>query len=224
MNKNNFKKMKRLVVIFLVIFTVFALSACEKKPTDEELLAAARPLVEQSVLVNDIFYGKGIPYITENVGITAQAMGNYSPADKEFLSANGIENTDDLRKLVSKVYSSGVCNVIFTTKLSSVSDGTVYAGYAEYIDLTSGLCVYTKRENYINAEVEYDFDSMEVIEKTSDKARVKIEVKLSQTKGYQIREKEFDMIKTEDGEWLLDSMTYIAWDDEAEIEYKAIDD
>ncbi len=210
------KKMKRLVVIFLVISALLTLSSCGKKPTDEEIIEAAKPLVTASALINDIFYGDGIPYAVGNIGNGAGTTGNYAPADPLYLEEIGVKSTADLRKMTSKVYSEGVCYIIFSTKLSSVSDGTTYAGYAEYIDLgESGLMVYTKREDYINANVEYLLDTMQVVEKTAATARVSIEVKLSQIDKEQSRLKEFDMIKTEDGAWLLDSMTYIAWDEEA---------
>lgn len=213
-------RMKKFLVLALsLVLIAIGFSSCEKPAADEEILSSARTLVADAAQINDIFYGEGIPYAMGNDG-SGGSIGNYSPADPLYLEKIGVKTVEDLKKMTSKVYSEGVCNVIFETKLSSVSDGTVYAGYAEYIELpNAGLSVYVKRLDYINAECEYKTDTLKILEKSSDTATLSVEVTLTNRGQTQEKVKEFKMIKTEDGEWLLDSMTYIAWyEEEADLQ------
>ena len=206
---------KRIIVLLLSLLLVaVGFSSCGDKYSDGELIEAAKPLVEKSVTINDIFYGDGIPYAIGNIGNGAQSTGNYAPADPLYLDKIGVKSIEDLNKLTSEVYSTGVCRVIFSTKLSSVSDGSSIAGYAEYVELPAGFCVYTKRTDYIGAKTTFHTDTLSVVSAKKDKATLKMNVTLVKGEKFQEREKEFSMIK-EDGEWKLDSMTYIAWDGEA---------
>ncbi len=204
---------KWAMFLFSVLLLVTLLCSCSEKYTSEELISAAIPLVEASGEINEIFYGAGIPFI-ESVEGETQVLGNYRRADAEYLGKIGVETIDDLKEMTSNVYSTGACGVIFSTKLSSVSDGSTIAGYAEYTTLgDAGLCVYTKRQDYINAKTEFHTDTLSVVSVKKDRATLKMEVTLYRDNDSQKREKEFAMI-IEDGEWRLDSMTYIAWDSE----------
>ena len=103
--------------------------------------------------------------------------------------------------------------MIYTTKLSSVGDGSSIAGYAEYVELPAGFCIYTKRTNYINAEPHFHTDTLTVVKNTKNMKVLKMDVTLTQGEEIQQRQKEFRIVN-ENGVWKLDSMTYIAWDDE----------
>ena len=204
---------KIAVRLVSLLFVVIGFSACGEKYTDEELITAAKPLVERSGLINDIFYGEGMPYVSGNLENGAASTGNYSPIDPMYLDKIGVKNVEELKKLTSEVYSLGVCNVIYTTKLSSVGDGSSIAGYAEYVELPAGFCIYTKRTNYINAEAHFHTDTLTVVKNTKNIKVLKMDVTLTQGEEIQQRQKEFRIVN-ENGVWKLDSMTYIAWDDE----------
>lgn len=207
-------KLKKIAIALLSLLLIaIGFSSCSEKYSSEELISAAVPLVEASQEINEIFYGAGIPYVQSDEG-DVQVLGNYRRADAEYLEKIGARTVDELKEMTSKVYSSGACNVIFSTKLSSVSDGSTIAGYAEYAELgDAGLCVYTKRQNYIGAKTELHTDTLTVLRVKGERAYLKMDVTLYRDSETQKREKEFVMIK-EDGEWRLDSMTYIAWDSE----------
>ena len=103
---------KIAVLLVSLLFVVIGFSACGEKYTDEELITAAKPLVEKSGLINDIFYGEGMPYVSGNLENGASSTGNYSPIDPMYLDKIGVKNIEELKKLTSEVYSLGVCNVI----------------------------------------------------------------------------------------------------------------
>ena len=206
-------KLKGLAIALVLLLSLATLlCSCSEKYESEELVASAIPLVEASVEINEIFYGAGMPYV-ESVEGETQMLGNYRRVDAGYLAKIGVNSIDDLKEMTSKVYSTGACEVIFSTKLSSVSDGSTLAGYAEYTTLGDGLCVYLKRQDYIGAKTELHTDTISVVSVKKDRVTLKMDVTLSRDNEIQKRVKEFVMIK-EDGEWRLDSMTYIAWDDE----------
>ena len=80
--------MRRTLPALLLLFSlVLTLAACTPRPpavTAEEVLPAARALLEASKPVNQAFVGDGIPVPTG-----AGAVGAYFPADEGWLTAHG---------------------------------------------------------------------------------------------------------------------------------------
>ena len=120
--------MKKMVSLGLVLVLCFTfLPSCAKLDTTG-LLEAAPALIKKSIELNEIYYGEGIPYNEGGVPI-----GNYYPADKDYLDEHGFHTIDELKALTSKVFSENYCRAIFTSVLSGFSaegSGYIYARYS----------------------------------------------------------------------------------------------
>ena len=55
---------KRISIIFLAVVMMFSLVSCSSH-SDEEIIEAAKTLIEKSYIINEIYYGKGLP-VTED--------------------------------------------------------------------------------------------------------------------------------------------------------------
>jgi hypothetical protein len=212
------KKAQIKVLFCILLCTLAVLScSCAKKPTDDELISEAKELLEESFSVNEIFYGAGLDCEAQS---SHEAAKKYLKVSPDALAELGASSIEDLRTLVKKVYSEELCELIFSTKLSSVSDGSTIAGYAEYIEVEGVVFVHAERKDYINAESEADLDSLRVVEKSADNCRLEFDLTLTQRDRHgkdiptQKRTKQFSLKKDSEGNWKLDSLTFVAWDDE----------
>ena len=110
MNKDLIKKIAvSVLALLLVALIVWVIVANIKKADEEpdreydkaEVEAAASALLEQSKLLNYIYWGKGIPYVDDK----SLSSGSYYPADQNYLDSIGIKTIEDLKTLTEKTYS-----------------------------------------------------------------------------------------------------------------------
>lgn len=198
------KRVKKFIPLIILILCVVCLVSCKQQFTDEEIIQAAAELVSGAEEINDIFFGSGIPYSNEG-------EGTYKAADKEWLAERGIQSTDTLREMTTKVYSESYSEYLFDIMLASVRTDISVASYASYIDTEDGILVYSQRTNYIKGKLTYHTDKIEVVEKNGEYARVSVAVTVENLEGEtQERIKSFDMVKS--GErWLLNSGTFLTY-------------
>lgn len=203
------KRGLKLISLVVTVLCMIFLISCKQQFTDEEIISAAAELVTEAEEINEIFFGSGIPYSSEGEGA-------YKVADKEWLAEKGIENTQSLREMTSKVYSEGYSEYLFSIMLASVRTDISVASYASYIDTEEGLLVYSQRTNYIKGKLTYHTDKIEVVEKNGEYARVSVAVTVENSEGEtQERIKSFDMVKS--GErWFLDSGTFLTYNKNGE--------
>ncbi len=119
--------MKRLSLLLLALclLTVF-LPSCARLDTTG-LLEAAPDLIARSATLNEIYYGKGIPYDQGGTPI-----GNYYPADAAYLAEAGFHTIEELKALTATVFSADYCTAIFSSTVSGyAADGSGYI-YSRY--------------------------------------------------------------------------------------------
>ena len=86
--------MKKLIAFFLLVMLLLSISACSEKGYGrEEIVKAAEPLLKESQILNEIYFGEGIPVKETllNKAEMAQAIGKSGEAvcvaiPKEFLN------------------------------------------------------------------------------------------------------------------------------------------
>ena len=175
--------------------------------------AAAVALLEESKLLNEIYWGKGIPYVED----MSLASGSYYPANDIYLESIGIETIDDLKRLTEKTYSKGMCDQIYKTVLSSVYTDTGLVGLARYEQVYSGknndipdyIRVYTEAKCWFEDTVEYH-PEVEALRSEGETVYVMVLVTVT---SHEDPEKvmninlEIGLVEEEDG-WRLDSPTY----------------
>ena len=121
------KKLLSLALSLVCLLTALPLAGCAKIDTTG-LMEAAPALIEKSALVNEIFFGEGIPY---DEGGTPQ--GNFYPADTAWLEAHDIKTTSDLRALAESVFTLEYADIILGSGIAGFPAGGgdyIYPRYA----------------------------------------------------------------------------------------------
>lgn len=91
------------------------------------LLEAAPELIARSALLNEIFFGEGIPY--DEAG---EEQGVFYPADEAYLSEHGIKTVSDLVTMTKAVFSEAYAALILGSGVSGFPvDGGAYV-YPRY--------------------------------------------------------------------------------------------
>ena len=194
--------MRRITAFLLLLLLPATLLACGEPVTAEEVLPAAQRLIEDSLLLSEIYLGEGIP--TGEV-----AFENYRYADEEFCREHGITTLAALRERTLAVYTAAAAEFFFR-KAFTTDDNSL----GEYRDGASGgIYVLEDREVwYENTEHEYLFDTMRMENAAKASATVILSVRITpEGKEPQVRELRLPLVKTEDG-WRCDKATYVAYD------------
>ena len=204
-----------LLIAFVVWIIVASLTKEDKVKNREydkaEVEAAAAELLEDSKLLNYIYWGKGIPYVDDK----SLSSGSYYPADQNYLDSIGIKTIEDLKTLTEKTYSKGMCEWIYSSVLSSVHSDTSVAGLSRYEQVFGGknndepeyIRVYTEANYWLVDEVEYH-SSVEALRSEGDVVYVLVLATVTNPEGKVMNTNlEIGLIEEEDG-WRLDSPTY----------------
>lgn len=203
--------MKRIISL-LILICVFSccLISCDRSYDENEVLCAARVLIEKSGPLNYIIWGGGIKYIEGG------DEGSYREADPEDLKKYGFETVEELKKQISEVYTAGYCESIFSTVFSSWGDEDGILGLARYIQEYSDrentvpkrIMVYSNANVFIKDEIEYLFDTLKVIGSEKEVVYVEITVKVTRDGDAQMHTKKIALLEEENG-WRIDSPTYM---------------
>ena len=128
--------MKKIISFCLLLAVCLSLFSCEiNREYDEgEVALAAAEIIPKTALLNEIYWGDGIPYV-ENLNT---AVGYYYEASPTFLIENGIETIEDLKEMTRAVFSESYSTNVFDTKLTSVKDGDEIISYAGYYQNKDG--------------------------------------------------------------------------------------
>ena len=205
--------MKKLFVLFLcAAIALNILVSCDRTYDEDEVKAAAQVLLENSKTVNEIFYGKGLGYDEES----ELTYGIYSPADEEHLAALGVSNTEGLKTLTKTVYTNELCEIIFSTRLSSVkdTDGEVKE-LRRYYDGKFGdstvIMVYTEAfVNYDN-DIDYLYETLTVMGADGEYINIEVDVLLTSIYGEtRTVRAEFSLLEEENG-FRLDTLSFVKY-------------
>ncbi len=112
----------------LLLALLLVLPGCAAPLDTTGLLEAAPDLIEQSLFLNEVYYGAGIPYDAT----AAPAIGNYYYADAVYLATHGIPTVAALQQKTGEVFSSAYTALLADTVLSGFSAGSDAYSYARY--------------------------------------------------------------------------------------------
>lgn len=223
---NRAKRILSVILSSLVIFsTVILLGSCggssnitlgngggskqDREYDEAEVLEAAEALIKKSELLNEIYWGYGIPYV-DDVNLS---NGSYFPADDGYLAEIGISSLADLDEMTRSVFSGFICQWIKNSVLSSGGSGSnMYVSrYGESYDEPKYILVNKYHEVLLKDTVEYDYDSLKVVGTKGDIVKVSIKCKVTnEDNDTVIKTIEVDMIEEDDG-WKLDTPTYVVY-------------
>ena len=208
--------MKRIIAAILAAislsFVIFSLASCDRSYDETEVLAAARPLIEESAELNEIFWGKGIRY---DEGDLSSSIGAYYRADFFDLDRYNIRTIEDLKNKTRAVFTQRYCENIFSTVFSSIVDDEIqfYARYFQkYSDenntVPEYIMVYSNAIALLKDNVVYLYDTMRVTGSKRESVYVSIDVVVTNSEGKsQTNTLNIGFIEEENG-WRINTPTY----------------
>ncbi len=192
-------KMKKLLILILASLSMLFLTSCVEKLTQEEAIAVANELVSASVELNEIYYGEGLPYSTENSMAVV-----YAPVTDE---AKYITEAE-LRKATLSVFTENYSNSIFAMYLTGYSDDDGGVIYARYVDNGERLTVNIQAEPLVEKTRTYDLDSAEIVKLKRKKIVVSYDTFIDGEPDVKV-EVTLVLSETDSGMvWRIDSPTY----------------
>ena len=212
-------KNKLFLLTFVVIFALFGVTGCEKDRDYDEsvVLSEAKILIEKSIVLNDLYYGKGIAWEQNE----SESNGYYYKADSLSCKSFGVQTLDDIKNLTRDCYTLDYSNQIINTKLTSITDGEGnIRGYARYYqkynaldDTPECIMVYKNSPVYLTDTVEYHYDTLRIEDVKGEEIFVAISVTVTNEKGEsQTKELITSLIEQSSG-YRLNQPTYVKYFD-----------
>ncbi|MBR2343643.1 MAG: hypothetical protein IKA64_05250 [Clostridia bacterium] len=208
------KKCKYLIA-FLLIFALIpslCLTSCKKnRDYDEaEVKAAVEELLRKAEILNTVYYGAGIGYITGGY-----RDGAYYEADGLHLSALGFSSIKELEALTRSTFTRGYSDQLVREKLGEVRvDGVMLTParyYQKYADefYTEEICimVYSGNTAIFDDRMEYDYSTVKVLGSEGEKVKASIEATVSNKDGDTQRVTVSVVLIEEDG-WRIDNPVF----------------
>ena len=209
--------MKKIVLLILSLLLLTAcLTSCGDIEYDEaEVKAAAKELIEDSAVLNDILWGTGLPYYEDK----NTSDGSYYRAIESYHYALGFKTIDELKELVAKTFTEEYCNSIYSTVLSGIQDGddtVITSRYYQKVSSIDGtpeyIMVNSIWDRLLFGKVEYDYESLKV--EGADGRRVYVTVNATVTEeglAPQTREIRIALLEEDNG-WRINNPTYLTYD------------
>ncbi len=205
--------MKKIIIpllILAILLPCITLVGCgAAAPADEVLLARAKELIPATALINRFFYVEGMPLDPD-----APPSGGYRAVDMTAIRALGFENLEGILASMNGVWSSAYCTRFRESSLfSTISNGNSLATkycfdyYDPKTNAYEGIFVSAAGLPNQTDPVEYLTDTLRVKEKTSTRAKLQLDVRVTDhTNPTEIMEDTITitLVKEKDM-WLLDS-------------------
>ena len=183
--RNVKRKLVSLILVILILGSLLSFTSCNRRYDEEEVVAAAKVLLKEAELLNEVYYGKGIRYYEAEI----ENAGYYKRADATHLSELGFDTIDELRALTEKTFSYEYSQNLYTTLLYGFKeDGKVVtaARYYQYTDTEteeSYIMVYTKFDVMFKDTIVYDYDSIEVQKAKKDNIYLTVKATVTNAEG-----------------------------------------
>ncbi len=206
--------MIKLSAAALIVALAALITGCGGETyNEEELKIEAAKLIEASIDINEICFGRGLPAdfsATENGGEYKAGSAVYAPVDE----SSPYKSVADLKNGILKVYSQNYSSTLFVLLFEGVS---VSAGsgneegpkqnvvYARYMDGYEGLeALLMNPEDLLTLDRLYDTDKINVL--SQKKGVVEISVPSYVNEEYD-KDVTFTLVYEQNG-WRLDTPTY----------------
>lgn len=199
--------MKRILSFLLTAVLLFSLASCGGSGlSDDEIRDVYADLIEKSYLLNDVYYGDGLPFVNdpETMAALAGAISRFSymPVDK----SAPLTSEKQIREATLAVFSQPMCDHLFTLAFEGMSTGddeTVV--YARYIEQNEILTVRIDlADEALPLGRVYDLDSMDILNQNGSRIVASFATSVDGKPSVNVK---LTLVNTPDG-WRLDSPTY----------------
>lgn len=162
---------KKISIVLLAIIMMMSMVSCTSH-SDEEIIEAAKTLIEKSYEVNEIYFGKGLPSTGE---ISLGLVSEYELVDPEC----GYSTVDQLKALAAEVYCEDYCEHLYTIAFKGISNNEdeESVSFARYIEDYAGKLTVSldAKENGLILNRTYDLSTITVEKCVRNTATVKVQ-------------------------------------------------
>jgi hypothetical protein len=183
--RNVKNKIVSLLLVIVAFVSLLSFTSCNRKYDKEEVIAAAKALLKDAELLNEVYYGSGIRYYD----IEIENAGYYKRADDEHLKELGFSTVNELKTLTEKTFSYSYSQNVFSTILIGLKEDGKVVSAARYYQYTneeteeSYIMVYTKHEAILKDKISYDYDSVRVERSKKENVYVKVDATVTNSQG-----------------------------------------
>lgn len=208
------RKIKKAVAIVLIALTLVMLNfttSCNRKYDEAEVVKEAEKLMKQAEMLNNVYFGSGISYVDSE-----ENNGYYRQAKYEHLNSLGFKTIDELKALTDSTFTVNYRESIYSTMLSSLSDGThlvqaarYYQAYDEETGAPTHIMVYSLYKPLMTDTSVYHYDTLRVTGVKKETVFVSIDVTVTNSNGESQRTEVVIHLIEEDNGWRIDNPTYV---------------
>ena len=199
--------MKRILSFLLTAVMLFSLASCGGSGlSDDEIRDIYADLIEQSYLLNDVYYGDGLPFANDPETMAALAGASsrfsYMPVDKNAL----LQSEAEIREATLAVFTKSMCDHLFTLAFEGMStDDEETVVYARYIEMEDILTVRIDlADEALPLGRVYDMDTMDILNQNGSRIVASFATSVDGEPSVNVK---LTLVRTADG-WRLDSPTY----------------
>ena len=162
------KKLKILTAAFAALVILLSLCSCGKKITVEELKAVLPTLIEESKILNEIYFGEGFGIDGENSNV--KANGGYYYCDCEDF---GFYSVSEIKEATEKVFTPAYAAVLYQGAFDGIATESGVEP-AKYTEGELGLMQRADADTYVLPDRVYDFNSLKVQKRNGNSITVRI--------------------------------------------------
>ena len=212
------KKFSSVLLAFALLFTaVTAFTACGgRAPKIEEIYDRIVSLIEASYEINDLFYGKGLPYYDRELPIYRDLYSDYTTLGYTenyhiVRSDAKYRSIDSMKMAAEEVYTRELLDLVYRSAFEGVVVNDAVAGVAssdaQYLQTNDHLYISKAFvEGHHPTPMVYDYATMEVI-RPSNATRVFVTMNAWEESSPTVVREVRITLALQDGAWLLDSLT-----------------
>lgn len=198
------RRTKTAAVLLLTVCLLLGLCACDQKNmTAQELQAVLPALVENSVILNELYFGRG--FIPDGDVQKDSTIAGYYYVDCDYL---GFYSITEIKEATEKVFTPEYAALLYASAFDGfATEDTVVS--PRYTEGEMGLMQTIYSTVYDLPARVYDFSTLKIVKKGSTRATVRVET----TANGETQMVELIVVRTyqaQDGtyEYRLDSPTY----------------
>ncbi len=162
--------MRTKAAILLLLCSVLCFAACgQAQITEEELKEVLPTLVENSKVLNEIYFGEGFPPSSE--ADEDSSISGYYLADCEHL---GFYSIAEIMEATEDIFTLEYAALLYSTAFDGfATEDTVVT--ARYIEGTAGLMQSMHSTVYELADRDYDYSTLQIQKSDKERARITVE-------------------------------------------------
>lgn len=201
--------LKSILLFTLILCTmasVLSFASCDRDYDEDEVLGAAEELLKKAEVLNDVYWGGGIDYMSGGF-----SDGIYKQASDIHLASLGFSTIAELKALTEATYSDSYVNTIYTTKLDEAPVGFVLyiQKWDDEVEKTTPACIMVNTEMVrVGDDLAYDYSTLRIEGVEDEIVTVLVDATVTNPDGEsQVRTLRIQLIEEDDG-WRINSPTF----------------